>query len=319
MKTLTNKLVMSVLALVLTGMALSVGVFAWFTINNTAAVDQFSANVQAGDGFYISANGTNWKSTLSNADLGTALSNIEFVPLTSETGSSLVDFDGDAAQSGGFIQFNLWFAGSSTLNSIQLTNIILSSTPTEWIPGVYVAGTRQSLDDSTTPITDYASNAARVSFQDMFNQTAVKVVEQKVNALGDSLTIGTSEHERNSLGKGTAVETPLSFTNEAIKFYNAIMSTPIDYAKFNGAILAPTIEAGNAVNQIVATLEAYDENEVDYPVAFVVPQAVQNTIGENYKVGAVTVRVWIEGWDQEAFNAILKGELSVSFSFTGIA
>ena len=57
MKSLTNKLVMSVLALVLTGVALSVGVLAWFTINNRANVEKFSGTVQTGQGFYISGDG----------------------------------------------------------------------------------------------------------------------------------------------------------------------------------------------------------------------------------------------------------------------
>ncbi|WP_168711885.1 hypothetical protein [Acholeplasma laidlawii] len=48
MKSLTNKLVMSVLALVLTGVALSVGVLAWFTINNRATIEAFTGTVQTG-------------------------------------------------------------------------------------------------------------------------------------------------------------------------------------------------------------------------------------------------------------------------------
>src|SRR5690554_631792 len=142
MKSLTNKLVMSVLALVLTGVALSVGVLAWFTINNQANVQAFEANVQTGAGFYVSLNGTDWTNTITTGDLTTVVQNVEFVPLTSEDGVALTNLDTTAASVGGYIEFDLLFVGSNALTSIELTNILLSSTTSSWIPGVDVAGTR---------------------------------------------------------------------------------------------------------------------------------------------------------------------------------
>ncbi|HBT59685.1 MAG TPA: hypothetical protein DEA45_02550 [Acholeplasmataceae bacterium] len=35
-------------------------------------------------------------------------------------------------------------------------------------------------------------------------------------------------------------------------------------------------------------------------------------------VGQIVVRVWIEGWDQEAYNAILSANLSIGIKFEGI-
>lgn len=306
MKSLTNKLVMSVLALVMTGVALSIGVYAWFTVNNTATIDAFEANVQTGEGFYVSLNGTNWQNTITSDDLTDAgLLNVTFVPLTSADGVALTNLDGSAALAGGYIQFDLLFVGSEALSNVQLTNILLSSTATSWIPGVDVAGTR-SAGAPNAAITEYASNAARVSFKDLSTAATITVVEQSEEALADANS--TDATFGNSLGKGSFL------TNEAVLFYNAIMSVDIEETAFTAATLPSTIEAGTGVNTSVAALSSTNTTGK----TFTVGETITGVIGEDYKVGALTVRVWIEGWDQEAFNSILSGTLSVSFSFTGI-
>src|SRR5690554_1852874 len=135
MKSLTNKLVMSVLALVLTGVALSVGVLAWFTINNQANVQAFDGTVQTGDGLYISANGSDWKNTLTTTDLSIPLTGIEFVALTSTDGVNLTDLESSPATAGQFIQFDLYFVTSSVFTGVNLANLQMSATATNWIPG----------------------------------------------------------------------------------------------------------------------------------------------------------------------------------------
>src|SRR5690554_1067988 len=299
MKTLTNKLVTSVLALVLTGAALSIGVFAWFTVNNTATVDSFEANVQTGDGFYVSLDGTAWYSTITSAMIQDVVDNssfTEFNALTSTDGTTLTDLDGDPASAGSYIEFNLYFVGSDAFTEIELSDLVLSSLGAQWMPGIAVPGTR-SENDANIVINEFASNAARVSFENIY-ETAVVVVEQSA---------GTND---NTTGFGTFA------TNEAVLFYNAIMDEPISSGDFPSSPIA-TIEAGTTVS-----LGALVENNEPDPISPIVPTpAILNTIESTtgtYKKGGVTVRVWIEGWDEQSFNAILADTLSVSFTFTGL-
>src|SRR5690554_5423232 len=192
MKSLTNKLVMSVLALVLTGVALSVGVLAWFTINNRATIEAFTGTVQTGEGFYVSLDGNNWKNTLTSTEMQAAAGTVTFVPLTSEDGVSLYDLGSESPATSGFIEFNLLFAGSANLNNIIIDSLTLSGTQTSWIPGIYVAGTRQiDASAANTPIIDYVSNAARVSFQDMVTTSTSTIFEQSVGTDSNSLGFGT--------------------------------------------------------------------------------------------------------------------------------
>jgi len=97
------------------------------------------------------------------------------------------------------------------------------------------------------------------------------------------------------------------------------MDLDISEANFNAAVLPTTIEAGTNLTTNVAALYPNTTPLTGTGLTeFDVPPAVTGVIGEDYLIGALTVRVWVEGWDQEAFNSILSGTLSVSFSFTGI-
>ncbi|MBN3490006.1 hypothetical protein JV173_00615 [Acholeplasma equirhinis] len=299
MKGLTTKFALSVLSLVLTGVALSVGVYAWFTINNTASVDQFQAEVQTGEGFYVSTNGTAWKNTITNADLAAALSSVTFEAITTTNGYTMEKLDGAPASATSFIKFDLFFVGSTTLSDITLTSIsIASPAATSWIPGQAVAGTR-SASDANAVITEYASNAARVSIIDLGDVATVTIFEQEDGVDGNSLGMGAWGN------------------NEAVLFYNAINTTGIiSQGVFEAAeaLYPTTIETTN-VPVDVATL--YEQEDAAWFEDLTVGSAITGTIGEDFKVGKISVRVWVEGWDQEAFNAILSGTIQVSLSFAG--
>ena len=301
MKSLTNKLVMSVLALVLTGVALSVGVLAWFTINNRATIESFTGTVQTGEGFYVSLDGTTWKNTLTSTEMQAAAGTVTFVPLTSQDGIDLYAQGSAAAATAGFIEFDLLFAGSVNLNKIIVDTLTLSSPGKPWIPGVDVANTR-SAGAPNASITDFVSNAARVSFQDILATTTTSTIFEQ-----NSTTNG------NSLGFGAWA------TNEAILFYNAIMATDLLETEFDIALdeTQAAVVAGSGLTEEVATLKANGTPIPGYPTYDI--SGLTAIGGVNAKVGAVTVRIWVEGWDQEAFNAILSDVLTVSFNFVGIA
>src|SRR5690606_34460673 len=107
MKSLTSKFVLSVLSLVLTGVALSVGVYAWFTINNTAEVQSFTTEVRAGAGFYVSLDGEVWTNTITTADLQALINadTFRFDNVYSPDGVTFKEMDGTTnASASNYIQ-----------------------------------------------------------------------------------------------------------------------------------------------------------------------------------------------------------------------
>ena len=303
MKSLTSKFILSVLSLVLTGAALSVGVYAWFTINNTAEVQAFTTEVRAGSGFYVSLNGSDWTNIITTTDIETLIDaeNFRFDNVYSPDGVTFETFAGVAANTDHYIEFPLYFAGNASLTGVELTAMTLGGSQTSWIPGMNVAGTRAaSPANPSTPITDYASNAVRISFEDQLAASSPTItVIEKADAI-----------EGNSLGKGTWGN------NEAVLFYNAIETNPILEADFTAATLPSTIVAAASMSTVVSPL---------YTVAAAttagwtpsLPTGITNVLGTDAEVAYVMVRVWIEGWDQEAFNAILSGSVELSFDFEG--
>lgn len=63
-----RKLSSLVLMLFLTIVMISVATYAWFTSNRLVKINTLNVNVQASEGFQISADGVNWKSVLQAAD-----------------------------------------------------------------------------------------------------------------------------------------------------------------------------------------------------------------------------------------------------------
>lgn len=317
MKSLTNKLVMSVLALVLTGVALSVGVLAWFTVNNTANIKQFSGTVQTGEGFYISADGATWVNTI---DVSTLVNGVTFQGLTASTdGKTLSNLSGQTGTdiAGQFITFNLYFVGDDGLGSVNVTSITLESeAETSWIPGQEVPHT-QSASDGNAPVKRSASDAARVAFIDLIATAANAIVFE--NPVGGTNTKGKGTLDLDNLALGM---------NQAVIYYNHFESNPpITQTMFNAAHAYSTVETGSPLTdetgspltQAITTLKTQTDPGAAALIAGIqgwnVPDAVTGVIGTDYVVGGVTVRVWIEGWDQEALNAILSGQINVTINF----
>ncbi len=304
MKSLTSKFVLSVLSLVLTGVALSVGVYAWFTINNTAEVQSFTTEVRSGSGFYVSLNGSDWTNIITTADINNVIdtANFRFDNVYSPDGVTFETMDGNAANVANYIEFPLYFAGDALLDGVQLSGMTLGGSQTSWVPGMNVAGTRAaSPANPSTPITDYASNAVRISFEDQLaaSSPTITVVEKAAGLQG------------NTQGKGTFAN------NEAVLFYNAIEASPILEADFTAATLPSTVTAAASMTTVVSpmyTVAAATATTLWTPS---LPAGIINVLGEDAEVAFIRVRVWIEGWDAQAFNAILSGTIVLSFDFEG--
>lgn len=64
-----NELKSAILVLLLIAILLIVSTYAWFTANTNVEVSTLNVNVRAANGLQISADGTNWKTVLTNEDI----------------------------------------------------------------------------------------------------------------------------------------------------------------------------------------------------------------------------------------------------------
>ena len=87
-----RRLLLTLLLLITTGVFLGAATYAWFTANQRVSISPIDVNVSTSSGIQISADGSNWKSVLTNADLtgasGTYSAAVNQLPNTLEPGST---------------------------------------------------------------------------------------------------------------------------------------------------------------------------------------------------------------------------------------
>lgn len=302
MRKFSNKMVLSVLTLVLLVVALGATTFAWFTVGNIASVEEFEANVSSGEGLemaYFSGetNRSGYVRTISTAqmvgylqaDYGYTNWASEFVlkPVTSTDGKvfqqlqangSLTVGAGVAKKDGGYIEFELRFRTKATGTSLVWETVSLDSTKKNWtpeVPFIHVGGT-----DPSAAAADYkAANGTRVS---LTRDTVTKVYE---------LPTGLSDGV-NNVALGNSLP---DFGHGAHDYYKRVTGTDLS--------------SGFAAYQAVETITS------------LTPEVVLgsfDTDGANvdgYKVLTVTVRIYLEGFDSETFNAIMGNDLKIALGF----
>ncbi|CCV64116.1 conserved hypothetical protein [Alteracholeplasma palmae J233] len=285
MKNLTTKIVTSVLALVLTVAALGTGVFAWFTINNQAKATGFEGQVQAAQGgFLLSSDGTNYTTSLDlNEILKDKLSKLKFKDLTTKDGISFVDSNNKEALETSYITFDLNFIAINFTEVFVTTDI--TGDTTSWkseyaVDGVNVGDT----------LVSSAANALRVAY--VTEDKTVKYVEASQDYNGTGSIAGTAK--KNTQGILTKE------TNFAYQYLVKSGSTKaFDATKETVLVADEAKRLGNTDAKVLTLTKT--EAPADY--------------AEYTNAGKLTVNIWIEGWDAEAFNAILNGKVKVDFNF----
>ena len=327
MKKLTQKLVLSVITMALVVVALGTSTFAWFTLTNSASVQQFHAQITAGEGIEVSV-GT-WNSTSSEYELlstslwftvlpssviqqyivneyGGSLAEptFTFSDVTSTNGVAFTTYDldtntPDTAPASSYLSITLYFR-SATAKDIVWSSATLGGGTKDWDVNVdtFVQRTGQSYG---TDVVGYeqlpvaAWTAARVSVTGL---------------------VGTASGVSTTAGYQAPADTdgPVYNSQADIASYDLQGTGP--YTLGGGAYGAGSYaEASGKTLSLTAT-----------PTVF----ATDSTLGDkvltlidgallaepDYFGGSVVVNVWIEGWDADTYDAIFDTQLFVQLGFT---
>jgi len=337
MTKVTRKLLLSVLSVVLTVVALGATTFAWFTITNVASVQAFDADFKANQGIEIAIgdmstggyNDLNWVTNITaqmvydyiNAThLGTGQTEFEFDHVTTEDGitfkkiNSTYNFDTLPNRIGaGYLEIPLHFRSESA-EAIELSLLSFMSSLQSWrvdvpfIVGLDSFGDPINLDPSSDPINVYGHDAIRVGF------TAEEFVDNAGVREAQPLRTTVFEKDASStnyvLGGGTLdLSGGLDYNGApgAVNYFYAKNSTLPQGA---AAVTLPNTEVAiNASNSTVLNLFRYYDVDGEQLYA-------EHDPGATF-YGKLTLRIWVEGWDANAYNAVLGSTLTVELSFTG--
>ena len=328
MKNLSKKLVMSIVAVTLVVAALGASTFAWFTLSNRASVGTFEAEVTAGEGIEISLDGVNWYTDIPTSIIMAKIGEVTLVDVTTNNATDFyrakveggvvvpaVVLEGNPVkQVGGYVDFELYFR-SQTLLDIHWTEVQLGSTPFNWTPDANFTLSNDdqviplNIDSGNLPVDPYykqytvnAADAARVAI--VGDQTFVYEKPTVTAALGTNESNGILG---NSVFTSGTVEAP---NFGAISYWN----TKNTNNQFPGTVLFSGL--AQEIRPFVNTIQVIDETTNSRNV-LTLSTGNSFATGNTPYGGTVDVRVWIEGWDAEAFNAVLSKTISVSLRFEG--
>lgn len=314
MKT-TKKLLTTSITLILMIVVLGTGVFAWFTINTKASATQLSGTAEAADGgFYIRLKGdTNWKNTVDLSDIKVKGSKNVLKPLTTKNGSEFTNLDGKV-ESDGYIQFELEFLTGTKFSNVWLEHLsIVTETTTNWISEFDV--THPNNDQYNVSAGDKLnaklSDALRVFLTDGSDtpDTTNKYIFENDNFSNEEVVV-TPGNPSNLVFNNTK-----GYGGFALAYQNRVNQTTVTVPnEIRDAGLTDleigSLDSTDGVLLSIATKEVEGAQYVEY---------VKNTrqkLDTSFKfTTSVVIRVWLEGWDGEAFNAIASGQASLNFKF----
>jgi|SRR5690625_3399708 len=288
-----RRILTSVVMLVLMVVALSTGVFAWFTINTKTEATSLEGTAEALDGgFLISTSGKNGSYATSVSLSDVTSEDFKFVDITTIDGIEMVDMNGVEINSG-YLEFDLYFLTGDERDTIYLTYLeIEDDTPgASWVAEKDISyGENETLNQGTIMKANLSS-ALRVSIQEGDSETS-NIFEKFGSE--DNINVAFDSNVETATFNNTT-----GFGGFAADYYEAIMNETLDVPADRGDI---RINENHTTDTKIAKAIKTD--------------TIGLGVDETFTKGAkVTVRVWLEGWDGEAFNAIHSGKVSLTFNF----
>ncbi|MBN2300471.1 MAG: hypothetical protein JXC31_04710 [Acholeplasmataceae bacterium] len=307
MNNIARKLVLSALTVVLTVAALGTTTFAWFTLTNTAVVQPFEAQIVADTGIEVALGAApsgdllqlDWVTALLTEDVEAYIASsyggtFRFNHVTTSNG---VDFFtlGIGELSGattGYLELPLHFRSNSA-NAIDWTAVTLTGGSLPWTSDVAFTAASGTFYPSGSSFNVDASDSMRISIQEVAGaRTSPAAVVYEKPAAGTNLYLGTGGDFTDLVA--------LDDDNEgAYGSYNYYFAKTGQLPFGSGAVITASSISAVVSEQVLQLTDG-----------------VAAGAGNTY-YGQVVIRVWLEGYDQNAYNSVLARLISAGFTFEG--
>ena len=310
---MNKKILTAATTLVFAAVAVAGSTYAWFTLNQTATVEQLDVNVTAGDGLYVSLTGD--EGTFSDSiDPSSLLAgkNFKFIPVTTSDGESFVDRKGEAVgaanDTGGYVSFDVYLRSKSELpiylSSASVTSATSSLTlnvPVSEQTGAWAAGevTYTGGDPAeTTTLTTRASNATRFS---VLGGTTDKVFD-----LVDVDGFGERVAPTSSTGNPVADWTWGTGYNRAFEYLKRVSPNDLTGATFAAEEEVPVTALPEDLGEAIVILETAGETFDG-----------KTWTDSDWYASKLTVNIWLEGWDADCFDVLFNDTVTINMEFKG--
>lgn len=246
---------------------------------------QFSMTVDPGIEIAIgdvsnSPKSLNWLSTLTEQGINRYLLNkygeLMLLQVTSPNGKDFYAL-GDIPVTSGFIEIPIHFRSNSE-DKIYIEQIMMNSERKSWTPDVSFTNSKGVLMTTQSTMFTQVTDAVRISMESGSFMFAYESPESDTNTV---------------LGK--LEQADLSSQQGAMDYYRQVTTMlPIGIDQVSVVETTPLSSKVLVVDML--------SNQIEHS-------------GKMY-YGSLIIRIWIEGWDHEAYNHILGDAFSISIRFT---
>ncbi len=323
----SRRLLLLLLLLCFTGVILTTSTYAWFTSNETVAVNTITVNIAAQNGIQVSTDGTNWKSIIQTTDITSASNTyaaaVNQLPQSLEPVSSALTITDDgkmemfygqvAADDAGdwYLSANKSVEANGTTGKFIAFDLFIKSDTTS---NFYMTpNSKVSTDDEDDK---GIKNASRVAYVILGNTAADDTVAN-IQALGTTGAAASpvylwepnyDVHKTNAIAhaRDTYSLTIDAGPNAARVDYDGIMAdVPVDTVKVGEANATKHATQFKAVTSNYLTTAA----NANYTQIF----------GITAGVTKVRIYMWVEGQDVDCENSASGGNINYDLQFTTTA
>ena len=290
MNKLMRKLSISILAVVFAVIAMGATTFAWFTLTNTAKVSQFKIDVTSAAGIELSVVNGVWGSTIDGSVIEglSGVSGARLTAVTTSTGTSGFTTLNSLLENGTYDITTPAAAGS---HYVEFTIKVRSR---EISKNIYIDSTATDITSTGKtwqPDTSFTIDGTPITQEtDPFNVYASS--SARMSFAGANTVI----YEDTSLGTSGM---SFDWTKGALNYYAAKM---------------------NYTNPIAITpvVTPYTVKEVGVAEGTVIATTANALDDDGWSETTIVVRIWLEGWDAECYNAIFSDTLQITIGFTTV-
>lgn len=327
MLNLRKKLLVSIFTLMLALVAVSTTTYAWFTMGADVSVSNIDLTVKGVEGLKVRVISVNGFDTRGVNGLGSHstdivfnegyLSGVELVPMTlvgahtTGTDAEGKDYDYTSLSTTSYSEKTLSYVdvdayedeASIAGNYLEIEFEFLGETESTTNLSVYIS-------NISFEIPDDFSFSSDVKFNDGTNEIAVGDALNKVR-LVNALRFAHSARENDTATDATADSYAGLADYKLIKTAKTTVASTV--AADLGTWGKASVNYFKAVNNCELEVPGEYKEYYGFDTAVVELKPSKSYTGQ---VGRATLRIWLEGWDSDCFNAIIKDKVQIAISFS---
>jgi hypothetical protein len=308
-----KKLYISIFTLCLGFVIFGTVTYAWITISTVNNIEGLYLSASTGDELEISLDGFHFSQTLDTESLAALIE--------SQSLSDVTTLDGINFHTGGlkpldiaypnrdYLSFELWFRTVEKQRDVYLIDNVSDHASYDIsINGTYVVSKGIQWESNISFIngpessdivfkgnknTYYAKDAIRIGFEELIDQP---YDQRELNELNHFIFDPSQNPQRGYATRYGAYNYFINMTNKSITLPEEKPNTIYELSK----PLEDNPYIADNQNSLISNLQ---------------PTGLYNQEGKEVYQSKIRVNIWIEGWDADAFDAILKDYIKIQLQF----